>query len=160
MEEFRLPAVEDEDDRDSKLPCPHFASSPLRFRSSPSAHKSPAVNFRRIHQRSRSFSSLEDLKTHDPKIQLTEVEDEERMDMLWEDLNEEPGDITGDEGMMSSEFFVGSNRVESKWHGARELFCAKAVHHHRPTLVRILKVLKKLLFIKKSREKRPSQTDI
>lgn len=76
--------------------------------------------------------------------------------MLWEDLNEEPGYTTGDEGRMSSAFFVGSNRLERKWNGTRELFCVKAVHHHRPALVRILKVLKKLLFIKKSREKKPA----
>ncbi|KAI0507903.1 hypothetical protein KFK09_014031 [Dendrobium nobile] len=158
MEEFSFPAIPAEQDKLSNLPSLPFPFTPVCFLPSPSNHKSELL---RNYQRSRSFSCLEDLKLRD-EISSSEINDEEKMDMLWEDFNEElsqfssEGKAGGNNGL---DFPKASDKLDGKKrNGSRELFCVKAVHHRRPGLVMILKVFKKLLFIQKNRKKRTSSS--
>ncbi|KAJ0976833.1 hypothetical protein J5N97_012307 [Dioscorea zingiberensis] len=78
------------------------------------------------------------------------VDEEERMDMLWEDFNEElHKDITREEMGSSSEAESGMEQQ-----GGVELCCVprtrNMLRHQRPSLVIILKVLKRLILIQKT----------
>ncbi|KAH0454032.1 hypothetical protein IEQ34_018356 [Dendrobium chrysotoxum] len=153
MEEFSFPEVSVEQNSHHQLSFPHFASSPLWFQSSTSYHKFTALDHH--DQRRRSFSSL-DLRCLDKKSS-TEVKDEERMDMLWEDLNEELHQIPhkGRSGRrVGLDGSGNSTKLDGKRHGAGDIFCSKSVPNRRPGLMIILKVLKTLLLIQKFRKRR------
>ncbi|KAG0485201.1 hypothetical protein HPP92_009280 [Vanilla planifolia] len=157
MEEFSFPEVTQEKEILYQFHlAPHYASPPLWFLSSNSDHKTSDHNHHGHRQQSRSFSSVEGLMLQD-KISLTEISDEERMDKLWENFNEElhqipcDGEIGGKKG---SESYRISAKLDDKWPVAGELFCIKAVHRRRPSLMMLLKVFKKLILIQKLRRTR------
>ncbi|XP_020588047.1 uncharacterized protein LOC110029903 [Phalaenopsis equestris] len=148
MEEFSFPEVSVEQDSHEQLSFPHFASSPIWFQSSTSYHKFTALNHH--DQRRRSFPSMEDLR-------IEEVKDEERMDMLWEDFNEELHQIprlTRNGGREGLDWSGNSTKLDGKRHGAGNFLCLKAVRRCRPGLMIMLKVLKTLLMIQKIRKTR------
>lgn len=154
MEEFSFPKVSVEQDSHNQLSFPHFASSPLWFQSSASYHK--FATLKHHDRQKRSFSSVEDLQLLDKKSS-TEVKDEERMDMLWEDFNEELHQIPrhGRSGRkVGSDWSESSSKLNGKRLGTGDFFCSKTVPHRRPGLMIILKVLKTLLLIQKIRKPR------
>ncbi|KAJ8501117.1 hypothetical protein OPV22_011669 [Ensete ventricosum] len=79
MDEFSFPTIAVDTDSLRRFPFPHFAASPLRFL--PSDEKTAACGWR------RSFSSLEE----GPRTVVGRRPPgaEERMDVLWEDFNQE-----------------------------------------------------------------------
>ncbi|URD92051.1 hypothetical protein MUK42_00664 [Musa troglodytarum] len=77
MDEFSFPTIAVDTDSLCRFPFPHFAASPLRL--VPSGEKTAARG------RPRSFSSAEEA----PRTVGRRPGAEERMDVLWEDFNQE-----------------------------------------------------------------------
>ncbi|KAJ4751799.1 hypothetical protein LUZ62_086204 [Rhynchospora pubera] len=137
MEDFSFPTVEQYQDQDQDshlhhLPFPHFTTSPLWFLPSVAPlEKSPYSR----HRRSRSASDKESKKTKNVE-QCTK--DEEKMDMLWESFNEELIRDSHDSGIESTN--------------------GQLVHHRSPSLILFIKVVKRLLFLRKTAAKRRSSS--
>lgn len=159
MDEFSFPTVPVEQDPLSQLPFP------LWFVSSTA------------HHRRRSFSSAEEAAEIANALKMASsalsedggdrfLNDENRMDMLWEDFNEELRRMSSDrksraangEASSNSSSMTGSE-TDSRRHGLADLPGIHAldasksgslIHHRRPTLLLMLKVLKKLFLIQKS----------
>lgn len=88
------------------------------------------------------------------------LNDEERMDMLWEDFNEELCRMSGDQrrwaanGDASSASATGSKTDSSRHGKAGASKSGSIIHHRRPSLLLMLKVLKKLFLIQKTSSSR------
>ncbi|XP_020595463.1 uncharacterized protein LOC110035554 [Phalaenopsis equestris] len=146
-EEFSFPAFAADQQKLSTYPSSPFPSPLFCLLPTPPNPKSQVLQ---DYQRSRSFSCLEDLKLRDER----NSNDEEKMDMLWEDFNEELSQISS-----HGKAGVDSSKLEGKKsRGVRELSCVKSVNHQRSGLVMIFNVFKKLMFVQKNRKKRTSSS--
>lgn len=127
MEDFSFPTVaqDQEPHLHHHLPFPHFTTSPLWFL--PSVAPLEISPYSR-HRRSLSASGQEPNKAKDLEQDTT---DEEKMDMLWENFNEE---LVRDSGTDPG--------------------TGPLIQHRRPNLILLIKVLKKLLFLHKLGAKR------
>ncbi|KAG1369962.1 putative Glutamate-1-semialdehyde 2,1-aminomutase 1 [Cocos nucifera] len=156
MDDFSFPTVPASQEPLCQVPFP------LWFVSSIADQKT-------VHHRRRSFSSAEEaakiadaLETASPAIseggRYHFLDDEERMDMLWEDFNEELCRPSCDHrrGPVNGE--VSSDSTSSR-HGRMDRHCVRSsaksktgsiIHHRRPSLLLMLKVLKKLFLIQKT----------
>ncbi|XP_073003750.1 uncharacterized protein [Typha latifolia] len=160
MDDFSFPTIAVEHDSSlCQLPFPHFAASPLWFL--PSATDSEKTAHER-HTPAEESSKIANLSKKDPESDehgSPRVADEEKMDLLWEDFNEELScslkrriekewrvDAASDASATASE-------SDAERNGMVELRCmrtARLIHHRRPSLLLLLKVLKKLFLIQKT----------
>jgi hypothetical protein len=133
MEDFSFPTVEQDHDSSHlhHLPFPHFTTSPLWFLPSVAPLESSSYSPLR---KSLSASDKGTRKGKHVEQQIT-VTDEEKMDMLWEDFNEE----------------LIRDSHESDVEPAN-------VVHRTPSLILFIKVIRKLLFLHKIGAKRRSSS--
>ncbi|CAL9098985.1 unnamed protein product [Musa textilis] len=142
MDDFSFPTITADQDSLRQLPFPHFAASPLWFLSS-------VVD-------SRKSSSSAGEASLDAEMTRGDLEadsaggrlDEEKMDMLWEDFNEELARVSCDRKRMAKE---GSSSA-SEQHCMRASKDAKSgglIHRRSPSLILMVKVLKKLFLIQR-----------
>lgn len=155
MDEFSFPAVPVEQE-------------PLRQLSFPLWFISSVANQKTDHHHRRSSASSEEAAEIANALEMATsvLNDEERMDMLWEDFNEElcriscdpKKDAANGEASSNSSATNGSE-TDSRRHGMVNLPCIQAsaasksgtiIHHGRPSLLFMLKVLKKLFLIQKT----------
>ncbi|XP_042471879.1 uncharacterized protein LOC122054113 [Zingiber officinale] len=128
MDDFSFPTVAV--DEDPLAPFPHFAPSPFFCFLSSAGDQQP-------------FEDAEaTMKKTNPKVDSAESSrrfvDEERMDMLWEDFNDE----TSRKLSNSSSSSIRSCKSEQQR--------GSLIHRRRPSLIVMVKVLKKLLLIQKA----------
>ncbi|XP_039123885.1 uncharacterized protein LOC120260469 [Dioscorea cayenensis subsp. rotundata] len=142
MDEFSFPTIVGEPENPHNPPFPHFATLPVWF----------VTGAQRPHQSSPETQTDSHARNEEEEEDESEclVDEEERMDMLWEDFNEElHKDVTREEMSSSSDAESGMAQ-----HGAVELCCVpktrNMLRHQRPSLVIMLKVLKKLILIQKT----------
>lgn len=151
MDDFSFPAIQTDQDSACNLPFPHFASSPLWFLSCESDAKPLAYR--------RSFSSVTGAVKVADALNVSALSDdeggrgklvsnEEKMDMLWEDFNEdlyrfscELKDSKGKPGLIargSSMDFCVLKRASS------------LLPRRKPGLAMMLKMLKKMFLIQQN----------
>ncbi|XP_008799060.1 uncharacterized protein LOC103713813 [Phoenix dactylifera] len=148
MDEFSFPAVPVEQEPLRQLPFP------LWFMSSAANQKSDH------HHHRRSFSSSEEAAEIADALAMASpalsedggdrfLTDEERMDMLWEDFNEELRRMSCDRKRDAANGEASSN--SSLTNGSEtDSRSGRIIHHTRPSLLLMLKVLKKLFLIQKA----------
>ncbi|KAG6519324.1 hypothetical protein ZIOFF_022817 [Zingiber officinale] len=127
MDDFSFPTVAV--DEDPLAPFPHFAPSPFFCFLSSAGDQQP-------------FEDAEaTMKKTNPKVDSAESSrrfvDEERMDMLWEDFNDETS-----RKLSNSSSSIRSCKSEQQR--------GSLIHRRRPSLIVMVKVLKKLLLIQKA----------
>ena len=152
MDDFSFPAIQTDQDSACNLPFPHFAASPLWFMSddNKTAYRR---SFSSAGEAARVADTLNVSATSDDEGARDRfVSTEEKMDMLWEDFNEEL-------------YRVSKGKAGSVGRGSSaELHCDQGLDvpkrtsgllcHRRPSLVVMLKVLKKLFLIQKNGSER------
>lgn len=157
MDDFSFPTVPVSQEPLCQVPFP------LWFVSSMADQKS-------IHHRRRSFSSAEEAAKIADALEMVAspalseggryqfLNDEERMDMLWEDFNEELCRLSCDHRRVPVNGEMSSDPTSSR-HGTMNRHCVRSsaesktgsiIHHRRPSLLLMLKVLKKLFLIQKT----------
>ncbi|XP_020106866.1 uncharacterized protein LOC109723067 [Ananas comosus] len=150
MDDFSFPTIQTDQDSLPRLPFPHYAASPVWFTSSPTADNPVR----------RSCSFKEEAK-RDPEPDTNNlavcssgrlIVDEEKMDMLWEDFNEELIRVSREMGSekdskANSDESVATTVDRCEWSASKS---GSIIHHRRPSLLLILKVLKKLFLIQKA----------
>ncbi|KAG1331169.1 hypothetical protein COCNU_02G011370 [Cocos nucifera] len=164
MDEFSFPTIPVEQEPLCQLPFPLWFVSSIASQETDHHHR-------------RSFSSPEEAAKIADALELASsalrldggdrfLSDEERMDMLWEDFNEElrrmscdrKVDAANGDASSNSSSMTGSE-TDSRRHGMVDLPCIQAfgasksgsiIHHRRPSLLLMLKVLKKLFLIQKT----------
>ncbi|KAJ3671548.1 hypothetical protein LUZ60_007627 [Juncus effusus] len=123
MDDFSFPTnTQDQDSQFYHLPFPHFTTSPLWFIPSVAPLEKSAYYFHR-----RSLSDPEKYKKKIKEVDQ-DVVDDEKMDMLWENFNEE--------------LLIGSNKLSIHKKNGQQL-----VHHRRPSLIFFIEIMKKLFLI-------------
>lgn len=134
MEDFSFPSVEHQgpDSHLHHLPFPHFTTSPLWYLPSVAPlEKSPPSRF----HRSLSGSGKDSKKMKNAENCAT---DEEKMDMLWENFNEELARASHESDIEPTN--------------------GPLVHHRNPSFILFIKVIRKLLFLHKIGAKRRSSS--
>ncbi|XP_074586390.1 uncharacterized protein LOC141842071 [Curcuma longa] len=129
MDDFSFPTVAV--DEDPLAPFPHFASPPFCFlRSLPTSAGDQQL-----------LKDAEAMKKINPKVDSAPSSrrfvDEERMDMLWEDFNDETARKLSNKAGFDS---AGNSSSSSR--------CL--IHRRRPSLIVMVKVLKKLMLLQKA----------
>lgn len=154
MDDFSFPAVQTDADSACDLPFPHFAASPLWFLSSVSDDK---ATYR------RSFSSAEEAaKVADNALSVSALSDdegarkqlvskEEKMDMLWEDFNDELYRVSCEWKKKDGKGKSSSVRASDQAFGMMPKDGRSLLPRKRPSLVVMLKVLKKMFLVQKKR---------
>ncbi|XP_010912579.1 uncharacterized protein [Elaeis guineensis] len=159
MDEFSFPTIPVEQEPLCQLPFPLWFVSSIADQETDHHHR-------------RSFSSPEEAAKMADALELASsalslddkdqfLNDEERMDMLWEDFNEELRRMSCDRKMdaANGEASSNSSSTDSRRHGMVDLPCIQAfgastsssiIHHRRPSWLLMLKVLKKLFLIQKT----------
>ncbi|KAJ8478565.1 hypothetical protein OPV22_022292 [Ensete ventricosum] len=145
MDDFSFPTITVGQDSLRQLPFPHFAASPLWFL--------PSVVDRRKSSSSAGEASPDADMTRGGDLEADGAGgrlDEEKMDMLWEDFNEELARVSCDRKRMAKE---GSSSATEQ-HCAEALKDAKSggglIHRRTPSLILMVKVLKKLFLIQRA----------
>jgi hypothetical protein len=134
MEDFSFPLKQDHDSSHlHHLPFPHFTTSPLWFLPSVAPLESSSYS---PHSKSLSASDKGTRNGKHVEQQIT-VTDEEKMDMLWEDFNEE--------------------LIQASHESDIDLTNRPLVHR-TPSLILFIKVIRKLLFLHKIGAKRRSSS--
>lgn len=161
MDDFSFPTVPASQEPLCQVPFP------LWFVSSIADQK------KTFHHRRRSFSSSEEVAkiadalgmaspAHSEGGRHQFLDDEERMDLLWEDFNEElccrlscdhrrGPPVNGK--VISGFASMSGSKMDSSRHQVHSPAASKAgsiIHHRRPSLLLMLKVLKKLFSIQKT----------
>lgn len=153
MEDFSFPAVQTDHDSACNLPFPHFAASPLWFLSSVSNEKATCrKSFSSVEEATKvadtlGVSSLSD--DEDARRQL--VSKEEKMDMLWEDFNDELYRVSCEWKKKDGKGKSSSVRVSDQAFGMMPKDGRSLLPRKRPSLVVMLKVLKKMFLVQKKR---------
>ncbi|XP_008790224.1 uncharacterized protein LOC103707493 [Phoenix dactylifera] len=163
---------------DFSFPTAPVAQEPLCQVPFPLWFVSSIADQKAVHHRRRSFSSAEEAANIAAALEIASpalseggryqfLNDEERMDMLWEDFNEELSRLSCDQkrgpmnGEASSDLTSTSgSKTDPSRHGmtadrrsVRSSAASKTgsiIHHRRPSLLLMLKVLKKLFLIQKT----------
>lgn len=181
MDDFSFPTVAVDPEALCHHPFPHFASPPLWFLSSVSDPKAA------VRQR-KSFSSAEDafgggnqgedfasVGGRSPALSddgnSGRFLENEKMDMLWEDFNEELArlsyhhkrqaseDSTAPCSALPSPGGVGSKSRKGS-SGSKSLAMTKSssmIQHRRPSLMTMVKLLKRLFLVQNPRSSRKTQ---
>lgn len=169
MDEFSFPTIPVEQEPHCQLPLPLWFVSSIASQDTNHQHRrsssSPEEAAEKIDNALELASSALGLEGVDRFLN-----DEERMDMLWEDFNEELRRMSCDRKMDAANGEASSNsssmtgsETDSRRHGMVDLPCIQAfsaskggsiIHHRRPILLLMLKVLKKLFLIQKTTSSR------
>ncbi|XP_010930675.1 uncharacterized protein [Elaeis guineensis] len=154
---------------DFSFPTVPVSQEPLCQVPFPLWFVSPIADQKTVHHRRRSFSSAEEAAKIADALEMASpalseggryqfLNDEERMDMLWEDFNEELCRLSCDHRRAPVNGEVSSD-LRSGRHGMVDRHCVRSspasktgsiIHHRRPSLLLMLKVLKKLFVIQKT----------
>ncbi|KAJ6817203.1 uncharacterized protein M6B38_411665 [Iris pallida] len=144
MDDFSFPTISTDQDSPCQLTFPHFAASPLWFLSS--VNDNTDCQPRRSSSEGEEAANIIDMLNSVPPSNDDDEEgvcsNEEKMDMLWEAFNEElrrvsfelKRDTTGDR----QAYGVAKG-------GGGSLF-----DYRRPSMMMLLKMLKKLFFLQKT----------
>lgn len=163
MDDFSFPTIVTDQDSHCQLPFPHFAASPLWLFSSAKTEPEAAHTHRRNSSAAKEAAASEgpELSTRDSRDGRMQAEprgDEERMDMLWEDFNEELHRVSHElRGRLNE--LGDSDQSDREQQGMMELCCVHAlretkngsmIQHRKTRLILMLKVLKKLFLVHKA----------
>ncbi|ONK57626.1 uncharacterized protein A4U43_C09F2430 [Asparagus officinalis] len=142
MDDFSFPTIQTDPD-DCALPFPHFAASPLWYRRSFSSAREAA-------KVADSLSALSDDEGARACACDKFVSNEEKMDMLWEDFNEDLYPVSCE----WKKNFKGKSGSIAEFRYGQAFGVPKRssslLPRRKPSLVVMLKVLKKLFLIQKN----------